>query len=402
LRNNSKRSGVGQKTDALASYTILDTIKDPDLFQSHLSGKSFRNWRIFLRVLFGLKLGPKSRKVFEQFTSRKTLPANVQEAWLVVGRRGGKSFISALCAVYLSCFRDYSQILGPGERATLMIVAADRKQARVIMRYVLGLLESVPMLASLIQAKRSESVDLSNMITLEIHTASYRSTRGYSIVACIADEIAFWRSEESANPDSEVLAAIRPGMSNIPNSLLLCISSPYARRGELWKAYQRHYGKEHDNVLVWQATTRQMNSTIPQSTIDQALQDDEPSASAEYLAQFRTDIESYILLESLESVTVPSRRELLPNARVRYFGFVDPSGGSRDSMTLAIAHKEDDKIVLDCLREARAPFSPESVTKEFCEVLKSYRIRAVTGDRYGGTWPSEQFRKRGIRYLPRK
>jgi len=219
-------------------------------------------------------------------------------------------------------------------------------------------------------------------------------------VACICDEIAFWRSEESANPDVEVLAAIRPGMANVPGSLLLCISSPYSRRGELWKNYSRHFGKEEDTRLVWQASTREMNRTIPQSTIDKALADDESRYTAEYMAMFRTDIEGFVLLEALKAVTIPSRKELLPNTQIRYCAFCDPSGGSRDSMTLCIAHKEKDTIVIDCLREAKAPFSPEAVTEEFCGVLKSYRVRQVTGDRYGGTWPSEQFRKRGIRYLP--
>ena len=338
--------------------------------------------------------------VFQRHTQRKSIPANVTEAWLVVGRRGGKSIIAALVAVYLACFKDYSQVLGPGERGTLMVIAADRRQARVIMRYITGLLESVPMLSGLIQKKRAESIDLSNKIVIEVHTCNFRTVRGYSIVACICDEIAFWRSEESANPDVEVLNAVRPGMANVPGSLLLCISSPYSRRGELWKAYSKHYGKENANVLVWQATTRQMNSTIPQSTIDKALADDESRYTAEYMGQFRTDIEGYILLEALQRVTIPSRHELLPNSSTRYAAFCDPSGGSKDSMTLCIAHKEKDKIVIDCLREAKTPFSPEAVTQEFADVCKRYRVRQVTGDRYAGDWPREQFRKRGIMYIP--
>jgi hypothetical protein len=32
---------------------------------------------------------------------------------------------------------------------------------------------------------------------------------------------------------------------------------------------------------------------------------------------------------------------------VRYSGFVDPSGGSNDSMTLVIAHVKDGQAVLD-------------------------------------------------------
>ena len=31
-------------------------------------------------------------------------------------------------------------------------------------------------------------------------------------------------------------------------------------------------------------------------------------------------------------------------------------------------------------------------------VLKAYRVRRVTGDRYGGAWPEQEFLKHGISY----
>ena len=67
-------------------------------------------------------------------------------------------------------------------------------------------------------------------------------------------------------------------------------------------------------------------------------------------------------------------------------------------MALSISHLEDGRPVLDLVREVRPPFSPESVVGEFCETLAAYKIRRVTGDRYAGEWPREQFRKRGVRY----
>ena len=69
----------------------------------------------------------------------------------------------------------------------------------------------------------------------------------------LADEAAFWRSEDSASPDYEVLNAVRPGMVTIPNAMLLCASSPYARKGALWDAHSKYYGVEDPEVLVWQA-----------------------------------------------------------------------------------------------------------------------------------------------------
>jgi hypothetical protein len=78
--------------------------------------------------------------------------------------------------------------------------------------------------------------------------------------------------------------------------------------------------------------------------------------------------------------------------------FVDPSGGSADSFTMAISHREGDRILIDATREVSPPFSPEAVIAEFSGLLKSYRIAQVIGDRYAGEFPREQFRKRSIEY----
>ena len=66
----------------------------------------------------------------------------------------------------------------------------------------------------------------------------------------------------------------------------------------------------------------------------------------------------------------------------------------------AIAHNEDEIGVLDAVREIKPPFSPEGVVSEFADLCKSYGSRKVTGDRYAGEWPREQFAKRGIKYEP--
>jgi hypothetical protein len=66
-------------------------------------------------------------------------------------------------------------------------------------------------------------------------------------------------------------------------------------------------------------------------------------------------------------------------------------------MTLGIAHADKDTghVVLD---EVGPPFSPENVAKDFAAILTRYAIRAVTGDKYGGDWPAEAFKRAGIKY----
>jgi hypothetical protein len=183
---------------------------------------------------------------------------------------------------------------------------------------------------------------------------------------------------------------------------LILASSPYARRGVLWQGYKRHFGPDGDPlVLVAKGATRELNPSLPQSVIDRAYERDRAAAAAEYGAEFRTDLEAFVSIEAVKAC-VGDYRELAPSTEHRYFAFVDPSGGSSDSFTLAIGHKvySDKSIVIDAVREVRPPFSPEAVIAEFAALCRSYRIYLVTGDRYGGEFPREGFAKLSIRYQP--
>jgi hypothetical protein len=381
---------------------ILQALDDPKVFGAHFKRPTWDVWRVFLAALFALPMSDEQLAIYRKYTGRTTPPITRSlETWLVIGRRGGKSFILATIATFLACFFDWRPFLGPGEVATVMIIAADRKQARTIKRFITGLLHGAPMLKRVIEGETREAIQLRNRVSIEIHTASFRTTRGYTIVAALLDEIAFWQSDEtSAEPDFEVVNAIRPGMATIPDAMLLCASSPHARKGVLWDAHRKHYAQDNDPVLVWQAATRDMNASVPEAYIAQHMADDPQRAAAEYGALFRTDVETFVIREAVEACISPGIRERAPKPGTSYQGFVDPSGGSADSFTLAIGHLDQsrDVVVIDALREAKPPFSPEAVVQEFSALTKSYGVSKIQGDRYAGIWPVEQFGKFGITY----
>lgn len=384
--------------------TILEAASDPRLFQPWFCDKwlkkkgTWENWFAFLAAVFGLPMSDGQLLTFQECTGlAEPPPGGVQEAWLVVGRRGGKSLILALIAAYLATLVEWTPYLTKGERGVIMIAAADREQAQVLFRYIKEFISDVKALRPLIMRETQDSLDLSNGVSIQVATASYKSIRGRTVIAFLADEMAFW-SIDGANPDREVLAAIRPSMATIPNSMLLVASSPYARRGELWDAFHRYYGKPSD-ALIWKASTKTMNPAISDRVIEKAYERDPASAAAEYGAEFRTDIESFIDRGLVESLAVPGRIELAPVPGTSYLAFVDPAGGSgSDSMTLAIAHKDpqSDRVVVDAIREVMPPFSPQDVVAEFVAVLNSYGVESVTGDHWGGLFVRQPFEP--IRY----
>jgi hypothetical protein len=170
--------------------------------------------------------------------------------------------------------------------------------------------------------------------------------------------------------------------------------------------HKRHHGPQGDpGILTWQAPSRTMNATIPESIVTEALEADEAAARAEWLAEWRRDVEQFLSKELVESAVLPRVQGIPPRIGVEYVAFADPSGGSNDSFALAVSHAEPQRdgqavVVLDHLSERRPPFDAEQTVREFAATLHRYKIGVVCGDKYAGEWPSQAFARHGVAYVP--
>lgn len=363
-------------------------------------GPDWLGWRSFVKTVFAEVQTPEELEVCRACTGLDDPPSTIQrEAWLPVGRRGGKSRIEAMIALYLACCFDWEPYLAPGEIGCVSVLADTRDHASAIMNFVKGAVVGHPRLRSIVKRPLVESIELEGRIEIEVVTASIKAVRSRTVVAALLDEVAFWQPDETcANPDVEIINALRPAMLTIPNSMQIAASSRYARKGALWNAFRDHYGKPN-GPLVWSADTVTMHPSVDREFIAGEYERDPLAAAAEYGTEWRSDVAAFVSREVVEAA-VPRgvfERGYVPG--VSYRGFVDPSGGSADSMTLGISHRESDgRGILDVLREVRPPFSPESVVREFADTLKVYKIATIKGDHYAGEWPKSQFRKEGITY----
>src|SRR5262245_63630346 len=93
--------------------TILEAIADSHLFAPHFKDRqTWTAWFAFLAALFALPLTPEQLAIYQRHTGRTLPPSQpLHEAWLLCGRRAGQSFILALIAVFLACFRDWRPYL---------------------------------------------------------------------------------------------------------------------------------------------------------------------------------------------------------------------------------------------------------------------------------------------------
>jgi len=384
-----------------SGISLRQALNDPNLLGTILTGRTWFAWKSLLFAAMGEELTDAEREIFKQLTGREHEPdQRVQEFVAVIGRRGGKSRAIATLATYIAACVKHPSLV-PGERGIVLVIAPDVDQATICLDYIEANFRQSPILRQLIETRTKWALKLTNKIDIEVRASDFRRLRGPTYVCVIADESAFWfSSENSVNPDVEILNSVRPGLATT-NGPLFLISSPYARKGELFRLWKQHHRKDGDPlILVAQADSRTMNPSLPQSVVDRAFERDPISAKAEYGAEFRSDLEQFASLDAVSRCVAQNVLERAPQPNIPYLAFVDPSGGSADAFTISIGHYQpaSQVSVIDCVREVRPPFSPEQVTEEFSALLKRYRLHQVTGDRYGGEWPREQFGKFGIRY----
>jgi hypothetical protein len=379
------------------TLNIINTLDDPDLFQPWFKGETWNGWRTILKAAFALPMTDDERAFFRTVAERDPPTKPVKELWIAAGRRAGKDSIASVIATHAAALFNGASYLRPGERALVMCLATDRSQAKIVLNYARSFFTDLPVLQGMIEKETAYGFELNNQVEIAVATNSYRSVRGRPILCAILDEIAFWRDENSASPDTEVYQAIKPATVSLPGSIIIGISSPYRRAGLLYEKFKKHFGKDGD-VLVIRAPTRTLNPLIDQNVIDEAMAEDPAAARAEWLAEFRDDVSGWITAELIESATDRNVTVRPPVSGRSYFAFSDPSGGARDSFTTAIAHGESDTAVLDALLEIKAPFNPTSATTQVVELLRSYGLRKTIGDKYAAAWVVDAFAKQGITY----
>lgn len=382
------------------AITIIDAINDSSLFGLWIHRFKMDAWKSFHKAVFGLPMTAAEYGIYRACTGRQVLPTKrCIECYAPVGRRGGKSANAALLAVYMTAIEQgWREHLAPGQQGVFAVIAVDRQAAREVHNYASGILHSSPLLRKMIASETLDAIELTNGAVIQIRTASFRSIRGPAYIGAILDELAFFRDVESAaNPASEIIAAISPAI--VEGGIIFGISSVFNRQGILYENYQEHFGKDDSDVMIWKASTLTMNPLFNSAKIAREKAKDIKVAMAEYESEWRDDIANLYASLDIEGAMIPGRNDLPKAAGIRYFAFVDPSGGRRDSAALAIAHMAgDNHIIVDLVKEVKSPHQPGEVVAEFAGIVAGYGLREVSGDRYGGEWPVEAYSKQGINY----
>ena len=379
------------------AIAIDEALTNPKLLGNALGHvSSWSTWLTALRAAYGLPLDQQQREVFRSIAGGRQPPTErTNELWVIAGRRGGKSRISAAIAVHAALLQKHK--LAPGEVGYVLVLSQSVLQATVVLDYCLAFIQGSPILQQQLQSFTATEIRLAGNLVISVHPNSYRSVRGRTLICAIFDETSQWRDQDSALPDSECFRAVMPGLLST-HGLLIGISTPYAKRGLLYQKFKDHFGKDGD-VLVLRGSSITFNPTLSQAAIDRALADDPEGMVAEYDAEFRTDTSAFLSEADVDrAIDFDRPTELPPRGDLRYFGFADVSGGRHDASALAIGHREGERVIIDVIRAAPSPHDPQVVTAEYAALLKQYHLHHVTGDNFSQEWVVAAFASNNIIY----
>lgn len=383
-----------------------------------------------------------------------------REMILPIGRRSGKSTISAMIAAYetYKLLRKYNpqQFYGTPEGAPVQIcsIATSREQAAILYKEVRRhfnncqffsqFLESETQTEAKFYTPRDLETGAKPSLRLTFYSAVAKGVRGAANIAAIMDEVAFFNNSGQAS-SYEVYQALSPSLAQfspkdpkdpskpIGNShgRMIMISSPYAREGLFYDQYELALSgtKGAKNLLMIQAPTWEVNPTIPFDYFESEYEKSPVVFWTEFGAQFTDKVRSWIERdEDLQSCINPESRPILRGRpRERHFMGLDlaPRG---DRTVVTLTKIEDEKIKLvyheqwqakhswyDLNPHLEEPFLPYCLGMESIETLeydeianwiklltKKFFITEGYFDQYEGISFEQSLAKLGISHIKSK
>lgn len=331
-------------------------------------------------------------------------PKAYKEGWFICGRRAGKSdALASTIVAYEAALGGHEQHVRKGQPAYCFQIAQDLRMARYSLNFIRATLESSTLLKKLIKQVTADRIDLTTGLTIAVVPPTLKAVRGYANPVAVLDEVGVWyQDSEAANPDYEILRAVKPAQMQFPNRILVGISSPWNKAGLLHQYFeagtdgQKANESEKEsfhNCLVWHAPSAMMrsdqhrgNDRIPRDWFAAEQTKDPRAFERECLAIFQDSISGFLSSELLKLCVEKGQVERPPLPRNFYVAAMDPAF-RRDAFALVIAHADTNgSVVLDVIRRwlpvQGHPINPQSVLEEIAQIIKPYRIQIVTSDQY--------------------
>lgn len=309
--------------------------------------------------LLNIKLWDKQKEILTQFWS-----GDYRLGVWALGRRSGKTLLSAVSAVYAACVMadQYQQKLRKGENFYIISVANALDQAKLALNNVRDLIESSPILKGLITRSTSDQMELSNGAIFRALPSSSRTGRGMACAFLIMDEAAHFLDTDGNSAGDQLYQALSPSVAQFGElGKILLLSSPWIQNGIFWDLYKQADSGQYTYMQCLNYPTWEINPTISKEWLEQERARDPELFKVEFGAAFTGNVAGFLDSELIDLAINHDRRGILPpipKFKNRYYLSLDPARGNRDDYTAVIAHYDDTNcLVIDLFYQFCATWS---------------------------------------------
>lgn len=339
---------------------------------------------------------------------------------LVVGRRGGKTTLSAMLAIYCAITTNWRPYLKKTPTAHVLILSHSRDFSDEVLDLIRTLIEDSPILTRLINKRMKNTASTMNLVmpfvvdgkiqksrvTIKVGAASKKTTRGTAACAVLCDEIAYWNLDENLKEtDAEILKAVRPNMKQFGRkALMIKLSSPGIKQGVLYNEYNRWVdGTLPSNYVVFKAPSWIWNNILPdQEFIDEWVLDPD-GFDTEYRANFVDSLSNFILPEFVDMAVMKGVTYLAPEEGKRekmvYKAAID-AAFKGDHFTFSVVgytgHRITQYISKGWQGTKKAPVKASEVAQYIRQICREFDIPTVAADQYAFNPLREIFEKYGV------
>lgn len=337
----------------------------------------------------------------------------------IVGRRGGKTTLAAMLAIYCAIITNWKPYLHKTPFATVLILSHSREFSDEVLEIVRTLIEASPILKRLINLKKKNTASTLNLsvpfvtgnkitysrVQIKVGAASSKTTRGIAACAVICDEIAFWNLDENMKEtDEKILRAVRPATKQFGRkSILIKISSPGIKQGTLYSEHQKWLkGTLPQSYAVFKAPSWVWNTILPKQEFIEEWELDQDGFNTEYRANFVDSLSFFIQPEFVDMAIVKGVQFQPPepkNSTVVYRAAID-AAFKKDHFTFAVMGHFENRIKQYVLKgwegSKKNPVQAKECAEYIRTICKEYGIDEVAADQFAYEPLREIFSQYGV------
>jgi len=376
----------------------------------------------------------KERGAINQETPEDIVGKNFWEIVLILGRRSGKSFISACVDMYelyrmLCSYNPHGRYgVIEGEEINFISVATKEDQAAIIFNFARQIIRSNDFFkpyviysprgteyASRVVLRTKKQIlegDRHGSLFVKFEPSTSKGLRGKGNRVVTLDEVAhFVKETKRLTSDQEIYNAVTPSVATFTyegkmEGKVLLISSPLGEFGILHQKHDDSF-KRKDNMLMlkipsWIANPRRLNSEF----LRKQYEENDKTYSAEYGAEFNsTRVASFADADMLKTCFTNELRPQVWGARgVKYYFGCDV-GLKKDSTAFAVGHLDEaGRVVTDVLEEwdpaeLKKDIEVEDIVDRIIDLDERFGITDGILDQWNGTVIVQMLTKKGLRSI---